>query len=508
MEAPLLSKSEHIRTSCNKNKALWMILIPLIALGVIVAITVPLVLHLGPKPQPVAPFVITSTDSTSSKDYILSTSIVSLTSGVFEGLLSTAESRKSWVSFLYTGQQRGISFPMPSSQSLYLQTISITRESYGVTTWKGELPGYPLTRSILSIDKEGTVDGYVEVHPLTYKISGPINRIILTEMENGLRPIPDRSDGESNSDDADGGEVVGGAEEDSAEDEGAATGSTRSGSTRSLRADKNNPHGLNTIRFMVLYGSKTCNRATVTNFNTIKATLKTSWNEMGYNQYELVMACVPFVNGSPSDYRKTLHNLYTSGSAAVQRERERLGADTVVAIGRLSGVCGIAPRPASTTKAAALVDSNCISKHTFEHEVGHNFGLFHNRYQKGGKYDCCKSSDFARCKTCDFGSFQDGAASIMSYQGKHLCSLNKFQTTSQPKVPRYTGFKWQGKVVGKQTGKDCAWAKPLINRSWNVVARWKSSSVCPHFTVDTAGTTCYSNAAKTIKISSPGDGKV
>jgi hypothetical protein len=68
---------------------------------------------------------------------------------------------------------------------------------------------------------------------------------------------------------------------------------------------------------------------------------------------------------------------------AAHTERDRLGADTVILIGKSSDSCGIAYLTATAASAFAYVFDGCLSNSSFEHEWGHNIGMAHDAPNAG-----------------------------------------------------------------------------------------------------------------------------
>ncbi|AHE98507.1 fibronectin type III domain-containing protein [Thioalkalivibrio paradoxus] len=105
-------------------------------------------------------------------------------------------------------------------------------------------------------------------------------------------------------------------------------------------------------------------------------------------QYRLVGTHLVSGYTEPSSYSTLLHDL-TNGILApfqtVHTLRNSTGADLVALLVDNQQYCGIAWRPnmpsASTAQWGYSVTTiGCISNHTFAHELGHNFGLHHDRY--------------------------------------------------------------------------------------------------------------------------------
>jgi hypothetical protein len=62
----------------------------------------------------------------------------------------------------------------------------------------------------------------------------------------------------------------------------------------------------------------------------------------------------------------------------VHAERNRVGADTNVLVGKSGDACGVAYLNSSAGSAFAYVNDGCLSNSSFEHEWGHNVGMAHD----------------------------------------------------------------------------------------------------------------------------------
>lgn len=122
------------------------------------------------------------------------------------------------------------------------------------------------------------------------------------------------------------------------------------------------------------------------------------------------------------------------GSAAVQAERDRLGADIVLLVTDDRDVCGLAylmERDSVTFApyAYGLVRSACLGLQTLTHELGHIQGLAHDRETDPdpGAYPYARG--FRRCTT-DATAFYD----IMAYRCANAPQQVRIRTFSSPNI--------------------------------------------------------------------------
>jgi len=91
-----------------------------------------------------------------------------------------------------------------------------------------------------------------------------------------------------------------------------------------------------------------------------------------------------------ASYNAILDSL-TNGSGAfapTHALRNSAGADLVSLLVDHDQYCGLAwavenPAPQSAAYGMSVVTASCVTNHTFAHELGHNMGLFHDRFSEG-----------------------------------------------------------------------------------------------------------------------------
>jgi hypothetical protein len=85
-------------------------------------------------------------------------------------------------------------------------------------------------------------------------------------------------------------------------------------------------------------------------------------------------------------YDENLDDLTTGAAlAAVRNERDRLGADLVTLIREGGAWCGMgwiidSPGPSTAQWGMSVVARGCLPNQTLAHEIGHNMGLYHDRF--------------------------------------------------------------------------------------------------------------------------------
>ena len=107
----------------------------------------------------------------------------------------------------------------------------------------------------------------------------------------------------------------------------------------------------------------------------------------GATRIRLVLTRATAINyNEGTDFSANL-NALTSGSRfdRIRQLRTRTRSDLVALLRKSGGSCGIAwylPNPSAATKdyGFSVIARNCITNHSFIHELGHNMGLRHDRY--------------------------------------------------------------------------------------------------------------------------------
>jgi len=106
----------------------------------------------------------------------------------------------------------------------------------------------------------------------------------------------------------------------------------------------------------------------------------------------------------------------------VHAERDRVGADMNVLVGKSGDACGVAWLTASASSAFAYVMDGCLNNSSFEHEWGHNVGMAH---------------DLPNAGSCPFGygcgwCFGNGRKDVLTYPSP--CGGSRAPYYSNPDV--------------------------------------------------------------------------
>ncbi|WP_334194054.1 RCC1 domain-containing protein [Pararhodobacter sp.] len=264
--------------------------------------------------------------------------------------------------------------PQPTSVRIELfpgivvdfQRTSISEAFGGGYVWTGAAQN-PVEALANLVIRDGTVTGHVEIggaEPRSYRIDpiaqGGIHRI--TELDSAGFP----SEGHPPHDDHD--------------DHGALQDA--------LPFDRVQSDTVTTIDVLVAYTS-----AAASGIESA-ANLAVSLANTGFTnsnvliQYRLV-GLVQVQNYAETDMETMLEDLRLAtipGFQTVHTERDARGADLVaLLVSASSQYCGIGylpdvPGPGTAHLAYSVTAVNCISNHTFVHELGHNAGVNHDRY--------------------------------------------------------------------------------------------------------------------------------
>jgi len=138
-----------------------------------------------------------------------------------------------------------------------------------------------------------------------------------------------------------------------------------------------------------------------------------------------LVGCLQTTYVSSNDASTDLNRLASNGDGfldEVHPERDRIGADTVVLIGKSCNSCGIAYLMAGPTSAFAYVCDNCMSNSSFEHEWGHNCGMHHDLPNAGS----CPNG--YGCGWCFGNGFKD----VLTYPSP--CGGNRKAYYSNPDI--------------------------------------------------------------------------
>ena len=176
----------------------------------------------------------------------------------------------------------------------------------------------------------------------------------------------------------------------------------------------------------------------------------------------------------PADYSQPLYDITNAstcigGKAAAKRNTN---AADLVALVRSSGgaYCGVGwlnSTPSNPGNGFSLTSRNCISGHTFTHEVGHNLGLHHDRYVVSGHTPEQYNFGLARPELAT------PTRTVMAYN--RACSdVGKFCT----RAPLFTNTHTQGTWGGERFGLGAHRADAAVNRkklkdNWAIIAGWR-----------------------------------
>lgn len=154
-------------------------------------------------------------------------------------------------------------------------------------------------------------------------------------------------------------------------------------------------------------------------------------------------------------FSKDLDNLATNKGKfkPVHKKRDKKKADLVALLRKRSTIaCGVGyfvenPTPADAIWGFSVTTHNCVTNHSVAHEMGHNSGLEHDRYQvalEGGGNPPKTEYNFGHVNT------NARVRSIMAYNRE--CADSGFNCT---RVPMYStpDKKYQGDKIGIKKGK-------------------------------------------------------
>jgi hypothetical protein len=153
----------------------------------------------------------------------------------------------------------------------------------------------------------------------------------------------------------------------------------------------------------------------------------------------------------------------TGAFKGIWKARNDTRADVVSILTGRTDYCGLAWIGPYETHAYSVVSVECITYHTFAHEIGHNFGLLHDRYVEAkastSRYHFGFVNKKARIR--DIMSYNDACYSA----GFNCARVPMFST---PKID------WKQKVIGVAPGKKgAAFAARTLNEARKTVAGFR-----------------------------------
>lgn len=187
----------------------------------------------------------------------------------------------------------------------------------------------------------------------------------------------------------------------------------------------------------------------------------------------------PCSSYGPQSSTSTVLNHITSASGGTDecmanhanKWRNALGAD-LVAVVKGSGGCGVAwysPGGVSERYGFSVTSRACIGQHTFTHEIGHNLGLLHDRYQQGNE----GSEQTAFNYGMTYPTRSTPVRTIMAYNSK--CSASGVFCT---RVPVFSNTHpkglWDEKIMGRGLHLvDPAVSRKAIVQNWRRIAAFR-----------------------------------
>ena len=348
-----------------------------------------------------------------------------------------------------------LSLSLFPGRSVTLKNTSFDRDlGEGYSNWSGKVEGFEDGSATLVV-KNGRMVGQVQFGGEVYRITPRSNGVhVISELD--LSQLPEEAP-----------ELLG------------APGDKVSAGP----GDRTSQAWPERIRMLVLYTPEASAEATA-NGTTFKdearlavALANTALTNTALKTHKYKIAGIQgtFCNYvEPADYSQPLYDITDpttciGGKAATKRDSNI--ADLVAVIRSSGGAyCGVAwlnATPNNPANGFSLTSRNCISGHTFTHEVGHNIGLHHDRYVVSG----------ASQETYNYGLARPELASptrtVMAYN--RACSdVGKFCS----RVPLFTNTnrnaKWNGEAFGRAPFQtDSAVNRKKIKDNWLAIAGWR-----------------------------------
>ncbi len=180
-------------------------------------------------------------------------------------------------------------------------------------------------------------------------------------------------------------------------------------------------------------------------------------------------------DGGAFGYVQPIYDIRNPGhciGARAAAVRNSSSADMVALIRKSGGGCGVAvyaPYAGNPNSVFSLTSRDCISGHTFTHELGHNMGLNHDRYRAG---DLGINQDLYNYGISAF-DVATPIRSVMAYENECWAAGK-----TCVRVPVFSNMRadsdWGGTRLGRGLHQtDAAMSRKKLLDNWDIIAGYR-----------------------------------